>query len=220
MKSAKIIERLRDSDFSFFLLELVYRKAHFQPERSGHYPLFPLEVQFLFGVEVQNPNTFDLKLRALDYTVYFNDQEVGKGRMDQEILIAKSAATLVQVPLQADFRILGNPLKEILAGKDLRYKIEGAAIVKATLGQRHDPVFEERGDKNKEIGGKGQKGKRGKRGKRSDQPFPFRPFPFSSSLTLKQGVDEVAGVELPQVVDFFPDADVADRDFQLVGNRH
>jgi LEA14-like dessication related protein len=98
-----------------------------------------LEVQFLFGVEVQNPNTFDLKLRALDYTVYFNDQEVGKGRMDQEILIAKSAATLVQVPLQADFKILGNPLREILAGKDLRYKIEGAAIVKATLGSATIP---------------------------------------------------------------------------------
>jgi len=98
-----------------------------------------LEVQFLFGVEVQNPNTFDLKLRALDYTVYFNDQEVGKGRMGQEILIAKSAATLVQVPLQADFKILGNPLREILAGKDLRYKIEGVAIVKATLGSATIP---------------------------------------------------------------------------------
>lgn len=98
-----------------------------------------LEVQFLFGIEVQNPNTFDLKLRALDYTVYFNDQEVGKGKVDQEVLIAKSAATLVQVPLQADFRNLGNPLKEILAGKDLRYKIEGAAIVKASLGSATIP---------------------------------------------------------------------------------
>ncbi len=98
-----------------------------------------LEVQFLFGVEVQNPNTFDLKLRALDYTVYFNDQEIGRGKMDQEILVAKSAATLVRIPLQADFRSLGNPLKEILAGKDLRYKIEGAAIVKATMGSATIP---------------------------------------------------------------------------------
>jgi LEA14-like dessication related protein len=98
-----------------------------------------LGVQFLFGVEVQNPNTFDLKLRALDYTVYFNDQEVGKGRMDQEVLIAKSAATLVQVPLQADFKNLGNPLKEIRAGRDLQYKIEGAAIVKAALGSATIP---------------------------------------------------------------------------------
>ena len=98
-----------------------------------------LEVQFLFGVEVQNPNTFDLKLRALEYTVYFNDQEVGKGRMDQEVLIAKSAATLVQVPLRADFKNLGNPLKEIRAGRDLQYKIEGAAIVKAALGSATIP---------------------------------------------------------------------------------
>lgn len=98
-----------------------------------------LEVQFLFGVEVQNPNTFDLKLRALDYTVYFNDQEIGRGKMDQEILIAKSATTLVQVPLQADFKKLGNPLKEILAGKDLQYRIEGAAIVKAALGSSTIP---------------------------------------------------------------------------------
>jgi LEA14-like dessication related protein len=98
-----------------------------------------LDVQFLFGVEVQNPNTFDLKLRALDYTVFFNDQEVGNGRIDQEILIAKSAATLVQVPLRADFRSLGNPLKEILAGRDLHYKIEGAAIVKAALGSATIP---------------------------------------------------------------------------------
>jgi len=97
------------------------------------------DVQFLFGVEVQNPNTFDLKLRALDYTVFFNDQEIGKGMMDQEILIAKSATTLVQVPLKADFKSLGNPLKEILAGKDLRYKIEGAAIVKAVLGSTTIP---------------------------------------------------------------------------------
>jgi LEA14-like dessication related protein len=98
-----------------------------------------LEVQFLFGVEIQNPNTFDLKLRALDYTVFFNDQEVGKGKMDQEILIAKSAATLVQIPLQAEFKNFGNSVRDILAGKDLRYKIEGAAIVKATLGSATIP---------------------------------------------------------------------------------
>ncbi len=98
-----------------------------------------LDVQLLFGVEVQNPNSFDLKLRALDYTVFFNDQEIGRGKMDQEILIAKSATTLVQVPLQADFKKLGNPLKEILAGRDLQYKIEGAAIVKAALGSATIP---------------------------------------------------------------------------------
>ena len=98
-----------------------------------------LEVQFLFGVEVQNPNTFDLKLRALDYTVYFNDQEVGKGKDGSGSADCEVRADPCPGPLQADFRSLGNPLREILAGKDLRYKIEGAAIVKAALGSATIP---------------------------------------------------------------------------------
>ncbi|MDI6754660.1 MAG: LEA type 2 family protein [Thermodesulfobacteriota bacterium] len=92
------------------------------------------EIDFLFGIEVQNPNNFDLKLRALEYTVYFYDQEVGKGRLEKEIKIANSSSALVQIPLQADLKSLGNPLGLLLAGKDLRYKIEGAAIIKTSLG--------------------------------------------------------------------------------------
>src|SRR5512139_15153 len=85
------------------------------------------EVHFRFGIEVQNPNSFDLDLRALEYTVYFNDREVGRGRLDKEVRIAKTSATVVQVPLQTDFKSLGDPLGLVLGGKDLKYKIEGAA---------------------------------------------------------------------------------------------
>ena len=92
------------------------------------------DIHFRFGIEVQNPNSFDLDLRALEYTVYFNEQEVGRGRLDKEVRIAKTSATLVQVPLQTDFKSLGDPLGLVLAGQDLKYKIEGAAIVKASLG--------------------------------------------------------------------------------------
>jgi LEA14-like dessication related protein len=92
------------------------------------------EINFLFGIEVENPNSFDLKLRGLEYKAYLDDQEVGKGRLEKEVLIAKSSSTLVQIPLQADFKSLGNPLGLFLSGKDLRYKIEGAAVIKARLG--------------------------------------------------------------------------------------
>jgi LEA14-like dessication related protein len=92
------------------------------------------DIKFLFGIEVQNPNSFDLTLRALEYTVYFNDREVGRGRLEKEARITKAASTLVQVPLQADFTSLGDPVGLIMAGKDLKYKIEGAAILKASLG--------------------------------------------------------------------------------------
>lgn len=96
--------------------------------------LSPTDVHFRFGIEVQNPNSFDLDLRGLEYTVYFNDREVGRGRLDKEVRVARTSAALVQVPLQTDFKSLGDPLVLILAGQDLRYKIEGAAIVKASLG--------------------------------------------------------------------------------------
>ncbi len=92
------------------------------------------DIHFRFGIEVQNPNSFDLDLRALEYTIYFNDREVGRGRLDKEVRVAKTSATLVQVPLQTDFKSLGDPLGLVLGGQDLRYKIEGAAIVKASLG--------------------------------------------------------------------------------------
>jgi len=92
------------------------------------------EIHFLLGIEVQNPNHFDLKLRALEYMIYINDQEVGKGRMEKEVRIAKSSSAIIQVPLQTDFKSLSNPLGVFLSGKDLEYKIEGAAIIKASVG--------------------------------------------------------------------------------------
>jgi LEA14-like dessication related protein len=92
------------------------------------------DISFLFGVEVQNPNSYDLYLRALEYTVYFNDKEVGKGRLEKEVQIAKASSTMVQVPLQADFKSLGDPLALILSRNNLQYKIEGVAVLKARLG--------------------------------------------------------------------------------------
>jgi LEA14-like dessication related protein len=92
------------------------------------------EIHFLFGIEVQNPNSFDLKLKGLEYSVYLNEKEVGKGRLEKEVQIPKSSSTMVQIPLATDFRGLGNPLQFVLSGKDLQYKFEGVAIIKASLG--------------------------------------------------------------------------------------
>lgn len=97
------------------------------------------EIDLLLGIEVQNPNNFELKLRALEYTIYLNDQAVGQGRLEKEIKIAKSSSTMVPMPLQIDLKNLSNPLELILAGKDWRYKIEGAAVIKASLGSATVP---------------------------------------------------------------------------------
>jgi len=93
-----------------------------------------MDIHFLFGIEVTNPNHFDLKLRALEYVIFLNEKELGKGHLEKEVLIAKASPTLVQVPLATSFKNLGNPFELILLGKDLRYKIEGAAVIKSSLG--------------------------------------------------------------------------------------
>ncbi len=97
------------------------------------------ELHLLFGVEVQNPNNFDIKLRALEYTISINNQEMGKGRIDEEVVIAKSSTTMVRIPLQANFRNLAIPLGFVIAGKDLPYKIDGLAVIKARLGTASYP---------------------------------------------------------------------------------
>jgi len=97
------------------------------------------DINFLFGIEVQNPNSFNLKLKALEYTVYFNEREVGRGRLEKEVLITKASSTLVQVPLQADFKSLGDPVGLLIAGKELKYKIEGTAILRAILSSATIP---------------------------------------------------------------------------------
>ncbi len=97
------------------------------------------EIHFLFGIEVQNPNSFNLNLKSLEYAVHFNEKEVARGRLEKEIQLAKSSSTLVQIPLQTDFKSLGDPVVFILAGKDLAYRIEGAAVLSASLGSATIP---------------------------------------------------------------------------------
>ena len=86
-----------------------------------------------------------------------------RGRLDKEVQIAKASATLVRVPLQADFRSLGDPLGLILSGLDLNYKIEGAAVVKATLDAATIPFSKSEEIEIKKSGERG-KGRRGEKG--------------------------------------------------------
>jgi LEA14-like dessication related protein len=93
-----------------------------------------LEMNLLLGIEVQNPNRFDLTLTSFEYTVHLNNEEIGTGRLEKEILVPASSTTRVQAPVAAKFKNLGGSLKTILTGEDLPYKIEGKAVVKTAFG--------------------------------------------------------------------------------------
>jgi LEA14-like dessication related protein len=97
------------------------------------------EVNLLLGLDVQNPNRFDLTLKSFEYVVFLNNEEIGTGRLEKEILVPSSSTTQVQVPVVAKFKDLGGSLKAIITGNDLPYKIEGKASVKTAFGSRYFP---------------------------------------------------------------------------------
>jgi LEA14-like dessication related protein len=105
-----------------------------------------IEMNVLLGLDIQNPNRFDLTLKSFEYTLFLNNEEIGNGRLEKEILIPSSSTTRVQATVAASFKNLGGSLKAILAGmagKDISYKIEGKADVKTIFGGFKFPFSKE-----------------------------------------------------------------------------
>jgi len=95
------------------------------------------EMTLLLGFDIHNPNRFDLTLQSFEYTVFLDNEEIGNGRLEKELLIPSSSITRAQAPIAASFKNLGGSLKSVisgLAGKDVVYKMEGKARVKALFG--------------------------------------------------------------------------------------
>jgi len=92
------------------------------------------DMNLILGIEVQNPNRFDLTLKSFEYSVYFNNEEIGNGRLEKEFLIPSSSTTRVRIPVAAKFKDLHGSLKTIIAGNEIVYKIEGKADVKTKFG--------------------------------------------------------------------------------------
>jgi LEA14-like dessication related protein len=104
------------------------------------------EMNLLLGLDAQNPNRFDLTLKSFEYTAYLNNEKIGQGRLEKEILIPSKATTHLQAPIAASFDNLGASLKYFfsgMAGKEASYKIEGKADVKTFFGSFSFPFSKE-----------------------------------------------------------------------------
>jgi len=97
------------------------------------------EANLLIGLDVQNPNRFDLTLKSFEYVLVLDNKEIGTGHLEKEIIVHSSSTTQVQVSVAAKFKDLGGILKTIIAGHDLPYKIEGKASIGTTFGSRDFP---------------------------------------------------------------------------------
>jgi LEA14-like dessication related protein len=128
--------------FSIFLmscLNWILDKPSFVLRGVSISPRSFTEMNLLIDLDVQNPNRFDLTLKSFECTIYFKNEEIGKGRLGNELLIPSSSTTQIQVPIDAKFKDLGGSLKAILTGGDLPYKIEGKADVSTAFGSLNFP---------------------------------------------------------------------------------
>jgi LEA14-like dessication related protein len=123
--------------FSIFLmscLSWILEKPSFVLRRVILSPRSFTEMNLLIGLDVQNTNRFDLTLKSFECAIYIKNEEIGKGRLENEILIPSSSITQVQVPMDVKFKDLGGNLKTLFTGGDLPYKIEGKADVSTAFG--------------------------------------------------------------------------------------
>ena len=97
------------------------------------------DASLVFVAEIRNPNGYELRLKSLDYTVHLGGREAGGGSLEKEVTVPASSSAPVEIPVTARFGSLGGVVKLYLTGKELPYRIEGKALVKAGLFDRTFP---------------------------------------------------------------------------------
>ncbi len=108
---------------------VVIRKINAGPSLQG------LNVNF--GLDVNNPNGYDLKLEKLSFSFAVNDNQSGTGQVDSPILLPARSVSYIEIPVKMDMKSVGNCISAIIRGKEIRYKVEGDALVKALLGEKN-----------------------------------------------------------------------------------
>jgi LEA14-like dessication related protein len=97
------------------------------------------DASLVFVAEIQNPNSYELRLKSLDYTVHLSGREAGDGSLQKEISVPASSSTPIEIPVSARFGGLGGIARTYISGQELPYRIEGKALVKAGLFDRTFP---------------------------------------------------------------------------------
>jgi LEA14-like dessication related protein len=97
------------------------------------------DASIVFVAEILNPNSYDLRLKSLDYTVHLNGREAGDGSLQKEIPVPASSSVTVEIPVSARFGGLGGIAITYISGQEIPYRLEGKALVKAGLFDRTFP---------------------------------------------------------------------------------
>lgn len=89
------------------------------------------------GMDVANPNSYDLKLESLSFNLVVDDIKAAIGRIDAPVLLPGKDSAYVEIPIKTDMKLIGKCISAVIQGKEMKYRIEGDALVKALLGEKN-----------------------------------------------------------------------------------
>ncbi len=84
-------------------------------------------------MQVDNPNSFGVRIADLDYHVEVNGKEVAQGRIKDEIKIPASGSVVAELPVEVNYNELQDDIFKALKGK-LDYRMTGYAVLKTWFG--------------------------------------------------------------------------------------
>jgi LEA14-like dessication related protein len=95
----------------------------------------------LFGVKVDNPNAFSLKVDTLKYDVEIGGKHFSSGKIDKPAEVAAKNNAIVEIPVPVKYSDVFSSVLELLTKKTSSYRLKG----EASFGLLNIP-FDEKGE--------------------------------------------------------------------------
>lgn len=107
------------------LLKKVVKDPKIKIERVDVKDATLVGANLIFVLEVMNPNDYEIKVDQVQYKVFLGDRYFAEAQSHQQITVAASASTQVELPLPIVYSQLMQGMVGLLSGKSLSYRVEG-----------------------------------------------------------------------------------------------
>lgn len=125
------------------LEEPVYRLLDVRPRVNLAVPLTASSIDLDFSIDIENPNTFGLRLDQMDFDVLLNGRQVITGVTNQDLRIPAQGIGRVELETRIgydDLRSIFREVAEVIQGGRPAYEIRGTAFYETPVGRMSFPL--------------------------------------------------------------------------------
>ena len=100
-----------------------------------------LEATLIFNLLVKNPNSVDVKIDQVDYSVKLNYKQFKSGTLNQTVVLPANSSAKVAVPTPIKFTDLSDSVAGLLQSGSTPYQISGTVktgLLRIPLNEKGD----------------------------------------------------------------------------------